>query len=640
MAELSVGSALNSIRDRMVRYVGLSENVVSAIAVGDEGAIRRALAQLRMQRDAFTRMLTAIDKREVPQTRAGIDLLRQFLQWRKLIAGHDEVIVRCLQTWRRPDAELLQSALGVERFVDLELPFEWNVQADLIVLGGNGSQAVAHELVRRGQKRLYVYWPSDERPIGFPPQAVVFHCAADFQNALCGRHHGPPPQQVLLRRLDPSISDGQFDELMQVANQARVYQQAGFNATLFTGEQSLTQRVKNLAHVASVPSVTSLFGAFAGRPAIIVSPGPSLAKNIEAVAQLKRRAVILTSVQTIAPLAQYGLVPDLSLNTEPVDTRYVFGNLSSAEVGRLGLAFRSHPLLFEFGARVFTFSADWNLDAWICSLLGEDSRLASGGSVSCSAFTLALHLGCDPIVLCGQDLSYASTGEVYLASSPHARSRAVLKQGTVEQDFSGLPDHVRAVSEASRRQAIFQLPGYHGGTVDTSADFAMFHRWFESMTKINQRRRFFNCTEGGVYISGMAHRPLAEVAAEHMNERFDVEGPFRQAEMGDFSSRRQTAQKWRESTATLLERAVSLARRCQKLAEGSTDAWSELGQCEAELSRALGSMQFISLVDSKALHESVELARVATTVEENLTAARQLYQLVLRAGDLFLPLLR
>ncbi len=628
--------ACSAVRDRVAHYVAISEALVAAIAEGEEARVRQALDRIRSQRDAVRHMLEMLDRREIPGTAAGVELLRQFLQWRKVIASHDEVILRWLQTIRRPGRELLASSQGVQRFVDLELPLEWNVLSDQVVLCGDGIQAVANELCRRGQRRLYVYWPSDQPPSGFPPPAVVCRNASEFQTALCGACD-KVPEQTLFLGIDGGIGDGELDELRRLVRDARSFQQVSLNTNALTGEQRLAQRMQNLCHIASFPSLASLAGAFSGRPALIVSPGPSLAKNIETVAALKGRAVLLTSVQTLLPLHRYRLIPDLSLNAELLDMRYVLGELSAGEVGRLALSFSSHPSLFSFGAPVFTFSSDWNMDDWVCALFGQNSRLSSGGSVSCSAFALALELGCDPVVLVGQDLSYSSEGEVYVASSPHAKSRVIFRDGAVEHDFSGLPEDVRALSESSRRQAAIELPGYYGGKVSTSLEFALFHRWFESMAKYHPGRRLFNCTEGGVFIQGMEHRPLAEVAAAYMTCQFDVEAPFQQAESADFRVPLERAQTWVEQTSGLLTRAVELARKCKALAQGSPG--SELLGCEAELSQLLSPLQFMAIVDPKALFEVMESARVAVNVEQRLAASRRLCDTVLRAGDRVLPLL-
>src|SRR6185369_797309 len=95
--------------------------------------------------------------------------------------------------------------------------------------------------------------------------------------------------------------------------------------------------------------------------------------------------------------------PDIVMATDPQDMRYLFDGHPMEEVPCLLLAATVHPTLYKLPAqRIFTVQANSSLDNWIYDLLGERMRVASAGSVACSAFTCGILWNCDPIILVGQ----------------------------------------------------------------------------------------------------------------------------------------------------------------------------------------------------------------------------------------------
>src|SRR5690606_7458420 len=58
---------------------------------------------------------------------------------------------------------------------------------------------------------------------------------------------------------------------------------------------------------------------FAGRPAIVVSPGPSLARNIEWLKQVQGRALLLAPLQVLRRLHAEGIRADFALVLDAID---------------------------------------------------------------------------------------------------------------------------------------------------------------------------------------------------------------------------------------------------------------------------------------------------------------------------------
>ncbi|MFQ5414375.1 MAG: 6-hydroxymethylpterin diphosphokinase MptE-like protein, partial [Phycisphaerae bacterium] len=66
----------------------------------------------------------------------------------------------------------------------------------------------------------------------------------------------------------------------------------------------------NLPTYLTTPPIDILRDRFTGDPAVVISAGPSLARNIDRLADLKGNAVLCAVQTTLKPLLQRGIVPD------------------------------------------------------------------------------------------------------------------------------------------------------------------------------------------------------------------------------------------------------------------------------------------------------------------------------------------
>jgi hypothetical protein len=115
------------------------------------------------------------------------------------------------------------------------------------------------------------------------------------------------------------------------------------------------------------------------------------------------------------------------------------------------------------------------------------------------------------------DLSFPG-GEYYVKSSVDGDTYASVDEDghlAVNGWSKGFKQMKASGGPAAPRERSIMLPGWHGGEVPSSFMFSMFHRWFvEKMREVNAMGvSVYNCTEGGAFIPGMDHRPLAELIA-------------------------------------------------------------------------------------------------------------------------------
>jgi hypothetical protein len=550
-----------------------------------------------------------------------------------LVAGgrHAATIVDSWRTRRLPAAEqLLGSPLGVACLVDDLLPPTWDLTRDLVVLIGPGLEPAAQHLLDLGQQRIVALV---EPSTSSYPAGVVTLATLDELAPAVRTMHPCPPERVTIRHLDAAARP-RAEEAAAAARTALGDLRVHTNTVTAFAHTWLEQGATNLDAIARWPSIADVGGRFAGKPMIVCAPGPSLARNVAAVKAARGKAIVVAVSHALRPLRAAGVVPELVLAVDPQDVRYHYQAGDLDGVAALVNGVTVHPALFCFeGPRCLTLASNGGLDAWLYGAPGaEPTVVAGGGSVATTAMSLGLRWGCDPIVMVGLDLSF-SGDRYYVGSSVDGGARAVVADdGTMK--VAGWSDGFHRMKAAggppAPRERVVELPGWHGTPVSSTFMFAMFHRWFvEAAARVAGSVRLVNATEGGVYIEGMEHRPLAEVVAAFVDD-LDV-GAALDEVVGelDVEARRARVTAWRARTRRDLARAARLARVASALVDrGTPAALRRLARVERQLAAALADHPFAALPAQRSVEAALDEARRPATEADYLRASRALFAAV------------
>lgn len=174
-------------------------------------------------------------------------------------------------------------------------------------------------------------------------------------------------------------------------------------------EKTLVNTLANAWSYASNPGINDLAGVLRGAPAIVVSAGPSLAENMEELARpgIRERACIIAAQTVLKPLLARGIKPHFvtALDHHDISRRFYEG-LSASDVEGVTLVAepKSNPAILRAWPGAVRMPADEVLDR----LLGDSSHatIQAGATVAHLSYYLARYLGCDPVILVGQDLAY------------------------------------------------------------------------------------------------------------------------------------------------------------------------------------------------------------------------------------------
>lgn len=163
----------------------------------------------------------------------------------------------------------------------------------------------------------------------------------------------------------------------------------------------------NLPTYVSQPGVEVLKDRAAGYPAILVAAGPSLARNFDQLAGLRDRAVLI-GVQTVLKLMLSRGVPPhfvTALDYHEISAQFFRGVENFGDVILVAEPKVTWHVLDTFRGRAHVLHAPF-ADDLLQAAAPARTALPAGSTVAHLSFYLAQHLGCDPIILVGQDLSF------------------------------------------------------------------------------------------------------------------------------------------------------------------------------------------------------------------------------------------
>ncbi len=300
--------------------------------------------------------------------------------------------------------------------------------------------------------------------------------------------------------------DRQLEELSEVAKQNQ--------ATLkkFSG---IWQRhiLSNLKSVVIEPGINELFNKFQGIPAIIVSAGPSLDKNIHWIAGATGKAIIMVVDTAYKSLLRYGIKPDFVISLDALEDNYRhLEGIREEETCLIANPVAYPSIIKEYHGPVFIMNFGDPLMFWIENCIGKKGETLSGGSIATAVFDLAHKLGCSPIILVGQDLSYPS-GRAYAEWCYFDQSW--LDQVSQHETISDL--HI------SKTYGDMNLTkkGVFAEDIRTSLKMFTWKTWFEAMIK-HHATCCIDATEDGLEIRGAEMLPLKEAINKYCLKRVEL----------------------------------------------------------------------------------------------------------------------
>ncbi len=248
---------------------------------------------------------------------------------------------------------------------------------------------------------------------------------------------------------------------------------------------------------AEEPSLMRLQNRFKGLPAFIVGTGPSLDRNRHLLGEAKRKGLVIGINAAGAALPE---APHITLTIEAEDTRALIGDTRDSI---RAYALSCGPEMMEHGAGPLSPVYVTNPSGVLRHVTGIP-RLETSISASTTGTSLALILGCSPIVLVGQDLGF-----------PDGRTYAdAVGGGSIDTDgryrwserHRALP---RITAPLPEQEKLHECEGWGGrGTVLSTMPWRTLRDYWSDCALEWEDVALINCTEGGARISRWAEAPL------------------------------------------------------------------------------------------------------------------------------------
>jgi hypothetical protein len=257
----------------------------------------------------------------------------------------------------------------------------------------------------------------------------------------------------------------------------------------------LLHTLANVTRLARESDVRALTGIGAGRAAIIVAAGPSLDTNIHTLVPCLERGLVIACDTAARPLALTGVDPDFIVASDPSPANAA--HLAALPVRRSWLVAEGslHPSAFAgFDRRTFAFRVSTHEPwPWLESIGLDRGVLGTWGSVATSAFSLAVLLGCDPIVFVGADLAFTGNRPYCRGTSFEAQWATWVAGGsTLEDIWEALIAKWKPATATDLR----------GQPARTASHLLSFRDWLVDQSTVHPNRTVINATEAGLLHGG------------------------------------------------------------------------------------------------------------------------------------------
>ena len=300
--------------------------------------------------------------------------------------------------------------------------------------------------------------------------------------------------------------------------------------------------IKRLAQKYKLKRLCEYKDALKDVPAIVASAGPSLSKNTELLKKYGGSAVIFSVGTALGTLYKNGITPDFVSVIEKINTSHHYNLPFSKDISFICEQFSEPSYLdIPFREKFITSSLENDDARWFLEKAEAPfAEFETKGTVAYHALYCAYYLGCNPIILIGQDLAY-SDGECYSKGSKFEDLQCVFDEATQKykitpKDFDKFKNAYCASvnwDEEKQRTAVEKrleklnanlvtVEGQDGNLLPTDAVYSLFIDYLQDFAGRHKNERILiNSSTGGAKISGFETLPLDKAVDKYLTQKVD-----------------------------------------------------------------------------------------------------------------------
>lgn len=238
------------------------------------------------------------------------------------------------------------------------------------------------------------------------------------------------------------------------------------------------------------------------RPALVVSAGPSLDKNISLIKRIKNKALIVATDAAILALDKQGIVPDIIVTIDAKKNPKLFDAQVINDIPMICVDTSNYKVFETANVRRFYITNQLGYMAKFLETEDEET-IGTGANVASTAFLAAKFMGAKKIILIGQDLAFEGNKE-------HTESAdAVCGRVIKEKKVDGLVN--------------FMVDGNLEDKVLTNVSLNSYRAWFEFAIMSNPDIEVINITAGGAKIKGAKFMAGEEYIKKELDPLHEVD---------------------------------------------------------------------------------------------------------------------
>ncbi|WP_321994435.1 motility associated factor glycosyltransferase family protein [Clostridium butyricum] len=255
--------------------------------------------------------------------------------------------------------------------------------------------------------------------------------------------------------------------------------------------------LKNISILTEVNIINNYENLYKGKPAIIISSGPSLDRNLKLLKGQEDKFIIIAVGRSLKAIEDQGIKVDFTAIIDGDKEMYnVFKQSLNSTVPMLFNEQSSSQIVEQYKGEKIFFSTREFVDSDKEILQVKPITLFQGGSVAHACIDFARVLGCGTIIFIGQDLAYTD-------DKTHANNSIC--------DFE---------NNTFNNETDLYVKGVKCDKVKTSMEFNVFRERIEMIVNLYDYIHFINATEGGAHIEGTTEKDLKDVL-EEFNDKFE-----------------------------------------------------------------------------------------------------------------------
>lgn len=278
------------------------------------------------------------------------------------------------------------------------------------------------------------------------------------------------------------------------------------NIATLTRFQKLWSRniIKNHKIFLKHKGIKELYNKYNNSPCLVISAGPSLNNYIDEIRVNQAKFIVIAVDSVFQTLVKNKIFPDIVLTVDPQYINYKYFEYNQHYKPLLIAESSVFPLILSKykGPKLF-FSSVFPLTQWLEKFSSEKGEIDMGGSVSTTAFDFAYRIGCNPIILFGQDLAF--TDNRTHTKGSYVEKYWALRNNKFKTSLNGTYNYIH-------NNLFIQIKSNDNKMVNTDKRLMIFLVWFKNkMKSIDAQKKIYNTALTGANIENMIVQSFSDI---------------------------------------------------------------------------------------------------------------------------------